>query len=157
MRSKRATRRAEGMPYDSANPGQKLWSVPYPQRQCSVPAHWRFLTRQPTARAEACRLIPLVPSCVNFATYAQPIVSTPSEMLKAAVSTDGISAPLDHDLARCDGQSDGRCMSNTPPPTRCPRGYCIDSNPIKLQLRWNISTVVVRRRLHGARLSTRSL
>ena len=47
-----------------------------------------FLTRQPTARAEACGLIPLLPSRVNFAAYAQPIVTTPSEMLKAAVGAE---------------------------------------------------------------------
>ena len=88
MRSERATRRAEGTSCESTNSVERIVIHSNPQRQSGVPAHWILLARQPTARAEASVLIPLIPSRVNFATIAQPIVSTPSEMLKAVIGAD---------------------------------------------------------------------
>ena len=84
VRSVSATRRAGGTSCESANSVERIVFHSNPQRQSSVPAHWIFVARQPTARAEACALIPLIPSRVNCATYAQPIETTPSKMLKAA-------------------------------------------------------------------------
>ena len=157
MRSERATLRAEGTSCESTNCSvERIVIHSNPQRHCTVPAHWIFLARQPYAPAEACTSIQLLPSRVHLATYAQPIASPPSQMLKAAVGAELIFSAAEPSFGALRWTKRWMDAEHHATTHWMPCGQSTRSNPRMLHCPWNIHAAVAPRRLHAARFPTRS-